>query len=296
MKFGFLIDGTEFDCLDFSIRKTADYSRIIEQFYSKTKVSDGWIYGPEHKLNHSAEEKRRFTSVPPVELARFYKLLPTHEIHSDSADNDFLEFLVLGYGFLQGLYLCPDGFNRLNRVPYQPGKLNGLILTGADHVRGMNKISRFYKASNGARRRQMFACIHWFLVGQTYHFPWDKFDAQYKVLDGLYKISEIVAGCHAERPVLLAERYGIKLPIWAEITKSPQGQRESPLSKIRNELTHEAIFAGHPVGYSHPSINYALEFSAFNTKLISAILGLPTPYLDADPKNRDMWAWDFEDD
>ena len=86
----------------------------------------------------------------------------------------------------------------------------------------------------------------------------------------------------------LAQYYRITLPKWAELDLSGKG---SQLSKDRNELVHEAKYGGHPIGYSHPSENYSLEFTSFNTKLIAAVLDIHTPYLKADPTDRCQWKW-----
>ena len=148
--------------------------------------------------------------------------------------------------------------------------------------------SDFYDNSDSQKRTLMFAIIHWLLLGQTYDLAWERFEAQYKVLDALYKISGINSKTHASRPVELAKKYKIKLPDWAKIIR-----KESRLSKIRNELIHEAKYAGRPIGYAYPEDNFDLELVAFNVKLVIKIAGLDTPYLKADISNRMLYLWDF---
>ncbi len=289
MKFGFLIDSKEFTCEDFRIKKSDRFEETIESFYLTTNVSNGWIYGPEKELTKSLQEKKQFKLRGPIICDSFYTMTPTHEMISKIDDVDYLRFLILGYGFLQGLYLTPEGYSCINRVPYEPGKLNGLLLIGDDHVNGMEHINRFYWSSNKLQRDQIFAAIHWFLVGQTYKHLWEKFEANYKVLDGIYKLSELKASSHAQRPVILAEEYGISLPDWAVMN-----DKTSRVSKERNQLFHEAKFGGVPIGYGYPEDNYYLEFTSFNTKLIAASLGINTPYLKATPNDRNMWGWNIE--
>lgn len=291
MKFGFLIDKKEFECVDFSIETVENYDEVINKFYKFVNVSHGWIYGPEKELNKTSKEKDIFKQPGPKICDSFYRMYSTHNIKSNITDEDHLRFLILGYGFLQGLYLTPEGYSRLGRVPYEPGKLNGLLLSGDDYINGMEIINDYYKSSTEEKRNQMFACIHWFSVGQSSVFEWDRFDAQYKVLDGIYKLSGVNAPNHASRPVKLADKYGIILPEWAVLDSS--GKR-SQLSKHRNELVHEAKYGGHPIGYSYPSENYSLEFTSFNTKLIASALSIDTPYLEADPTNRCQWGWDIK--
>lgn len=291
MKFGFLIDKKEIRCSDFSVVPVDDFDKVLDSFYKSVRVSKGWIYGPEKKLDQTSREKEKFTKTGPVICDSFYRIPPTHEIKSSITDEDYLRFLVLGYGFLQGLYLTPEGYSYLGRVPYEPGTLNGLLLIRDDYVNGMEIISNYYKASSVDQRNQMFACMHWFSIGQSFNFEWDRFDAQYKVLDGIYRLSGINAPTHAGRPVELAKKFKINLPIWAELDVTG---KKSQLSEHRNELVHEAKYGGHPIGYSYPSENYSLEFTAFNTKLIAAILGIDTPYLKADPENRCQWKWEIK--
>jgi hypothetical protein len=205
-----------------------------------------------------------------------------------------LRFLILGYGFLQGLYLNPEGYWCINRVTYEPGMLNGLWLRKDDYVNGMKLINKYYKSSSEENRNKMFSCIHWFFIGQSYKFEWEKFDAQYKVLDCLFSLSGFTVKdkiTHTKRPEALAKKYKIKLPDWAKINLS---KKESPLSIQRNELFHEAKYGGKPIGYSYPAENYSLELTSFNTKLIAAALGIDTPYLQVDPKDRCYCFWEIK--
>lgn len=291
MKFGFLIDPKSFECDGFKIAPVIEFDCVLKKFYKTASVSNGWLYGPEIELVKSSREKEDFASNPPIVHKSFFHMSSTHQIAStESYSDDHLRFLILGYGFLQGLYLTPEGYSYLGRTAFKPTMLNGLLLADSDYITGMECINRFYINSGEEDRKQMFACIHWYLIGQSYQFDWETFDAQYKVLDGIYKLSGTHAGSHAARPIALSEKYNLELPLWAKlITK-----KESKLSKQRNDLFHEANYSGHPIGYSYPDENYNLEFRSFNTKLIAAALGINTPYLQAGPKNRLLWSWNIK--
>lgn len=291
MKFGFLTDRKSFDCVDFKITAVPEFDEVVEQFYKTINVSNGWFYGPQEELKKTSSEKNIFTARGPIDGASFFRIKPTHQIISNNLEGNHLRFLVLSYGFLQGLYLTPEGFSYLGRTAYELGKLNGLLLVGDDHVNGMEAVNKFYISADLEQRAQIFACIHWYLIGQSYRFYWDRFDAQYKVLDGLYRLSGLTAPNHASRPIELANRYNIKLPQWAELDST---KKRSKLSKQRNELVHEATYGEKPIGYSYPDENYSLEFTSFNAKLISATLGINTPYLAAEPNNREYWGWDIQ--
>lgn len=291
MKFSFLTDPKAFECNGFKINPVSEFDGILTQFYQSMNVSNGWFYGPEEKLKKTSLENKKFEKRGPINCCSFFQINPTHKIISETYSDDHLRFLILCYGFLQGLYLTPEGYSYLGRTAYEPGKLNGLFLMGSDYVNGMECVNRFYISSNDEQRNQMFSSIHWFLLGQGYYFDWDKFDAQYKVLDGLYKLSGIRAPNHASRPIELAIKYNITLPHWAELDSTG---KKSKLSKLRNELVHEAKFGGHPIGYSFPDEDYSLEFTSFNTKLISAMLDIDTPYLAAESNDNQFWSWDIK--
>lgn len=290
MNFGFLVDKKEILCQDFRVSPLPDIDDTLTKFHEGINVSKGWIYGPEVELSKSFMEQKKFKLRGPIKCDNYHGLKPTHEIIMSNPDDEHLRFLILAYGFLQGVYLIPEGNLYFNRTPYERGKLNGLLLSGDDYVNGMEQIHYFYLNAKPKDRKQTFAILHWFLIGQSHEFPWEIFDSQYKVLDGIYKLSNVKAPNHASRPVKLAEKYGITIPSWAELRES---KKESTLSVLRNELVHEAKYAGEPIGYAHPKDNYTLEFVSFNTKLICAVLGLKTPYLKMNPDCREFHGWDI---
>lgn len=292
MKFGFLMDRKEFECYGFSIKKMPNFDETIKSFYESALVSNGWIYGSSSLIRQSIEEKKLFFGGEPVATSRPFPVVCTHTIESDIEDQYHLKFLILGYGFLQGVLLLPEGHQYLRRTPYKTGMLTGLILCRNDYVNGMNAINNFYINSSAEQRRTMFAVIHWFLMGQSYEYEWERFDQQYKVLDGLYKLNseKMKAGSHSKRPIFLADMYGVELPEWAFLDEN---DKSSKLSKLRNNLAHEAVYADEPIGYAVAGENYSLEFAAFNAKLIIASLGINCPYLKANPENRSQWGWDI---
>ena len=292
MEFGFLIDkrSFEFDC--FKIAPKDNFEDILHNFYENAEVSNGWFYGRKVTLQKNSQEKRDFMSDAPTIHSSFFEVNPTHTINwSKNCTEEHIRCLILGYGFVQGLNLIPEGWSHLGRTDYRPGLLNGLSLSHNDYQNGMKQINSFYLESSEDVRNNMFACIHWFLLGQSYEYEWDRFDAQYKVLDGLYNLSGLKNVSHNYRPISLAKKYNLTLPEWADIREDSS---KSKLNILRNALTHEAIYAGQPIGLSYPEENYTLEFRAFNVKLISACLGLKTPYLNVPVDCRLVQLWNFD--
>lgn len=294
MKFGFLKDKTEFECEGFSVKILEEFDEIMDVFRSSYPVSGGFIYAPQKQLRHSQKEKREFNSPEPVENGQLLFLPPTHGFCS-TYDDEHNAFLILGYGFLQGLCLCPEGQGAFSRTPYEPGSINKLRLYRSDREKGMEAINNYFINATTEQRLQMRACIHWYLIAYSMDHEWERFDAYYKVLDGLFRLnfklnpnrSKFIP--HSERHVELASLYGIQIPSWAVIE-----DKKSVLSVQRNELAHEATFAGQPIGFSIPDESYSFELCAFLTKLIAATLGVKTDYLYALPDMRDYWSWDIE--
>lgn len=95
---------------------------------------------------------------------------------------------------------------------------------------------------------------------------------------------------HASRPIVLANNFGIKIPSWAQLNS---GGKSSRLSILRNDLFHEARYAGHPIGYKYPKKNFGLEFVRFNAKIITALFGLKSEFLYPDSNDRNTWGWNF---
>lgn len=286
-----MIDNKEIIGSNFRITILKDYDYKVKLFYDTARVSDGWFYGKEKELKKNRKEINNFKQPGLITTSFPCQIQPTHEVKSKIKDDDDLRFLIIGCGFLQALLLLPENFNYLYKTAYTPGKLNGLILCGDDYLNGMEIISNFYLNNDNKINLQMYAVLQWFLQGQSFIYDWEKFEAQYKVLDGIFQISGIKSENHPNRPINLAKKFNIELPDWAIID---QTKKNSRLSSLRNDLVHEAIYANHPIGFSFPEDNYSLEFRSFNLKLICSILGINTPYLKTNPKNNAYWAWDIK--
>jgi hypothetical protein len=298
MNFGFLMNADRIHFYDTEIITLPIYTQLIEKVRSELEVAGGWIYPPLVSVDDKRNffEKLQFKKNGPMVQAKYFTLPATHSIMfaDGHQDDEFLRFLILGYGFLLGLYLLPENYLYFCKTPHSSLILHPLLADKNDCEIGIMKIYQFYKSSAPEDRKQMFAILHWFLMGQAYDMEWDRFDAQYKVIDGLYRLARskgIIkkAPCHASRPVLMAEKFGIQLPSWAAL--DPQGKSE--LSEMRNQLYHEAIFAGEPIGYKYPKHNYRLEFPNFNLKMICKMLGLNTTYINTPPGDRHVHAWEL---
>lgn len=289
MEFGFLTDTRRVFIDNIKIKPLNDFDETIKRFYQTAFVSNGWVYPPLVKANQNFMEKKKFKNEAKLS-SNFFVFEPTHSITVLPFDDEKIKFLILAFGFLNGVYLSPAGYLCLNRIPYEISKLTGVILIKDDAEKGIYTFSEYFDRTSDEKRKLSFAILHWFLIGPSYSYDWDRFDAQYKVLDGISRLSGLSAPNHASRAVVLADKYGIKIPIWAQLSSDGKSSR---LSAIRNELFHEARYAGHPIGYEYPKENFNLEFVRFNTKLIAAIFGLRSNFLQSDPNDRNQHGWGF---
>ena len=290
MKLGFLISDHGLVATGVKVTPVDDYHALIADFHENGRVSCGWILPPVKKVTHSKSEKAAFKNTEALENSHIFAMPSTHDIEVDSGGEDKAKFMILSLGLLYGLYLAPDGFHYMYRVAYEPGKLTGIKPVRADVERGLSRISEKYDQLSPNDRGQLYAAIYWFLVGQSARNAWERFDSQYKVLDGIYNISGVNSPTHAKRPSSLAKNYGIHIPEWAEIATDGKTCR---LSVLRNELVHEAKFNGKPLGYSNPDENFDIEFRAFNLKLICVLLGLQTSFIASSVSRKWVRSWDF---
>lgn len=290
MKLGFLICDHELVAIGVKVTPVDDYHALIADFHENRGVSRGWILPPVKRGAHSKSEKTVFKNTEVFENSNIFAMPSTHNIEVDSGGEDKTKFMILALGLLYGLYLAPADFHYMYRVAYKPGKLTGIKPVKVDVEKGLSHISEKYDQLSTSERAQFYAAIYWFLVGQSASNVWERFDSQYKVLDGIYKISGIGRCTHAKRPSELASAYSLDPPSWVAI---PMHSNTCELVTLRNELVHEAKFNGQPIGYSNPDVNFDIEFRAFNLKLICSFLGLQTSYV-ATPVNSN-WAgsWDF---
>lgn len=291
MDFGFLIEKKQFQFGDYVIKPLPDIDDTLGEFFETAQVYNGWILPALEQKQQGYPENDQFRINSVMAAPKFYELKPTHSIILSSEDPPKAKFLVLAYSFLQGLYLCPYKNLYIKRVPYQPGKLTGITPSGQDCVIGMNAFVKYYDEADDHKRKLLFSILHWFLMGQCYEYEWDRFAAQYFVLDAIYKLSVSGNNRHAKRPEYLAKYYGIDVPDFAKYDSKNNSCR---LSAMRNELFHEAKYAGEPIGYNYPKENFDMGFRRFNLKLIISIVDLKTQILRRSIYEPCLDLWDFE--
>src|SRR3990167_5215371 len=214
MDFGFLTDKKQFQFGNYEIKPLPNIDDTLSEFFKTAQAYDGWILPELEQKQQGFPENDQFRINSVMVVPPFYELKATHSIILTPGDPVKAKFLILAYGFLQGLYLCPNKNLYIKRVPYRPGKLTDIIPQKQDYIIGMNAFVKHYDEADDHERKLLFSILHWFLMGQCYEYEWDRFAAQYFVLDAIYRLSGLGRIIHAKKPECLANYYGIDVPDW----------------------------------------------------------------------------------
>lgn len=228
------------------------------------------------------------------------------------------EFLIAALGILEGLRLIPEGWVHFYRAAIKPNTLSEVYCDRRD-LEGVLRIAdSFWTAAEPKVKRLTFGAIHWRLFSESYDHEFERFSAQYTVLDTCWNIFNLLEPGwvlhylasghapkwargianrkyppHAFRPALLAKRYKMRFPSWARPLKG----NSSRLSALRNRLVHEGRYGEEPIGFGYPkkfkgSIDFQL--AAFNTRLILAILGVKCGYVTSSAETHSCFALDIK--
>jgi hypothetical protein len=212
-----------------------------------------------------------------------FQLPSTHVLRlNDEAEGQhkLSSFIIMVLGLLKGLRLVPADWAHFYRVPTKPHQLTDFYVTEAAVHRVLTLALDSWSASTSEVRRLMFGAFHWHSFGRTYRQAFEIFNAQYTVLDTAWRIHQLKTGAawtpHAKRVEALAAAYCIPLPDWAVTTNN-----SSFLSDLRNDLLHEGIWGGEPIGFGHPKQhgNIYRDLHGFNSRILLAIIGDRSKYV-----------------
>jgi hypothetical protein len=296
--FGFLIQET---ALEFSIghlKPLANHADIVQRIRSHDRSYDSWFYPPLLPVSSVSNEAK----VPPEIPTLSFRLPATHELtlNDPTADDKTAEFYIAVFGLLKGLRLQRDGWNHFYKCPTKSGELCDFIATDGEIIQTLNLAAAFWqKHQNLKIRTLMFGAIHWHLFAQLYPHAFEKFNAQYMALDACWKLARetsIVSGRstnHALRPSGLAVALSLQTPSWANAI-SPS-KKECDLSRKRNELAHEALYGGVPIGFAASSEDYRLqlELKNFVARCIFGLLGVKNVYTQSPVDSRQIRGFNF---
>jgi hypothetical protein len=290
LKFGWLPDSNTYETESIKIKPLDDFEEVISSISASGNIHEKWFYPPLRSIPKLSDELS-----PPVP-SPWFALPETHQI-VDKTNTDItgsLEFMILLFGWSQGLRLYPEGYGHHNRVATEIGMLTDFRICDVDVPKFLNLTEVFWKNHRGTGvEAGLFAAVHWYLYSCSYHQQFERFMYQYQVLDACFKVYCSMNGIkepngHYRRAKFLSDKLGLQVPSWAEPT-TKGSRKASPIAELRNELLHEAKWAGEPIGYAclsdeYPNILY--ELKNFNCRLIAALLGISGSYVYSSSQTR----------
>lgn len=285
MKFGWLDYNKVIDANFVKIAPIENFSSAIDEVNNSYQKDNIWYYQP-----IVCE-----TDKPEVVRQRF-ELPLTHYIvqKRGNYDKEFLEFIIVFFGWLHGLRLNPEGWGHLIKTPIKQNTLvDFIVLNACDMKRLIMKAEEFW-FNNAAVQEEnnknlLMGALNWFSYTQSYEQVFERFMGQYMVFDTLYKIVEIKDNLsnvsHSARFEHVCEKLELNRPSWINI-----------ISKIRNDLIHESKFAGKPIGFAYSSeCGDILEnLIAFNCRIIAVLIGAKGRYSRSNCESRQQHGFDID--
>lgn len=230
-----------------------------------------------------------------------FSLPPTHRVclNSTNPDPAAENFFIALFGMLKGLRLQREGWQHFHKCPTQRGSLCDFYADDREIAATFDLATAFWMRHTAPETRKLaFGAIHWHLFAQLYEHEFERFNAQYTALDTCWKLAErtmsVTANGHAERPRKLAVELGLQMPSWA-IPLAPE-KAACSLSRRRNSLVHEAMYADEPVGFAHPQTEpgMELELRGFVARCIFALIGVTNEYTRSAVDSRQTIGFAFD--
>lgn len=284
----------------FSILTLSSHEVEVAKVNGDENVIKNWIYpgAQQHKDIMSGNMR----SMPYS--SRVFGLPKTHilTLHR-SKSQDELDFVVWCLSFFTGMRLTTTKAGFLDGTPIKPGALVDFSLrrcTIADAIKLTLDFLELERGNPHALKR-VAAVIHaLFLAQYPQNLPFEKFQYLYMALDACFKLLEVKEKSnfrlsHAARIQWMCRKFDIPVPEWAESSKAAP----SPLSSVRNNAIHEALFFGEPLGFSlyggdkpeANTTNVTLQMEALICRLLVALLGRPkTNYVQSAVDTRQRYS------
>jgi hypothetical protein len=293
MKFGWFPKKIRYKTSKINIDPLPEFEDSVSAVRDSGYVNKGWFCAPIQIRKENSQEP-----CPPVPIP-WFALPLTHllEYQGRLASSKLNEFLIILFGWSQGLRFQPEGWGHFYRVATEPGMLTDFIIFDQDVPRLLDLAETFWhRHQSDDAAATMFGAIYWFLFSQSYRQYFERFMMQYIVLDTIYRIHESISGSrsgtHAMLIGNLATSLNVPLPSWGIVDSTGK----SEISRLRNDLFHEAKFAGAPIGFALPAMqgNILLELEAFNSRLMAALLGATGNYSRSSSQTRQIHRFSID--
>ncbi|MEB1547616.1 hypothetical protein VDQ94_01650 [Xanthomonas campestris pv. campestris] len=279
----------------FTIKTLSNHKSTVEAIKSHPNVINEWLYpGPQKNKNFLSEH----VYLMPYNK-RIFHLPKTHKITlHKSVIQEEVDFIVWCLSFFTGIRLTTTEAGFLDAATITAGKLVDFSLSGCNLSDAIGLSLNYLKAERNAPRalRRVEAVIHALFLAQYPHsLPFEQFQYLYMALDACFSLviakEKIQTGPannnsppknlhvpHGKRIQYMCEKFSLPVPDWAGSTTNI-----TELSSIRNDVLHEALFFGQPLGFAiyggnEAALNHSnvtLQMQALVCRLLVAILGKP---------------------
>lgn len=293
--FGFLADATSitWDGGTSLIVPLATHAEVVAGMQQDKGVFDGWCYPPLRSVKSGVD-------VPLIPTT--FSLPATHQLHlaASTATDEEANFMIALFGLLKGQRLQRPEWQHFYKAPVGR-KLNDFSASNAQISRALDIASSFWRQHTTPEvRRIAFGAMHWHLFAQLYEHQFERFNAQYMALDACSKLALAInfpeyppkQPPHATRAAKLCDVTGVPKPVWVD---PAAGQKDCALAQRRNELAHEAMYGGQPVGFAHPveHINMELELTGLVARIFLRLLGIENEYTQSPCTTRMTMGFSF---
>lgn len=285
-QFGYLNEGTHFTWSAGSVATLEDFDHIVSDMAGEPGIYDGWCFPPLGSV-----DKTSSAGMPPPEIAQSFALPSTHQLElTDNSLTDCAPFFIALLGFLKGRRLQQQGWQHFYKTPTER-KLCDFLANDSAIARTFEVATAFLKQHTDDKIRKLaFGVLHWHLFAQLYEHEFERFNAQYTALDACYRLAVKTTvpafpdcGGHAVLAERLCTRFSVPAPQWAI---RQQDEKSCVLARRRNDLVHESLYCGQPIGFGHPTDhrNMELELTNLVARLFLRTIGVDNGYA-ASPVN-----------
>lgn len=259
-----------------------DFSNACE-WGRKYQNTDGWIYPPmEHMVKCDPMTGAAGGAIPNTERpSLLHQVPPSHllYLHADEPSADSRKshsgFLIHLLAYIFGTRLQFHDWWLDGRVPVKP--TNNTHFTHAA-IEGFISHSYTTWQAWDTKNRKLFANIL-YMHSRTpsYEWDWERFLCEYIVFDALFALSKTIFGFgankHKDRFKVVCNYFGI-----------PFNERLiDNIYTLRNELFHESLWGGgQPCTAENNAFMQSDNLRRFNARLIPAVLGYKTPFIQTD--------------
>lgn len=235
-------------------------------------------------------------------IPKGFSLPETHQIHltASTATDDEANFMIALFGMLKGQRLQRPEWQHFYKTPVA-SKLNDFDASDDQITKTLDIAAEFWRRHTSVEVRKLaFGALHWHLFAQLYEQQFERFNAQYMALDACAELALAITfpgypgrrPPHSTRASTLCDCTGVPKPAWVD----PQDAETScALAQRRNDLAHEAMYGGQPVGFSFPTThaNMELELTGLVARNFLRLMGVQNEYTQSTCTTRAMHGFSF---